>query len=699
MRERLELLLGDLTKLTELSLMYNHLSGPIPQTLNNLTQLEILSLAENHLSGQLPDNVCLGGLLTYLGVSYNNLTGEIPSSLRNCTTLHRVRLDGNHRTGNISEAFGIYPNLDFIYLSYNKFFGELSPKWGQCHNLTSLQVSNNNITGKIPLELKYATQLQELDLSSNHLIGEIPKELGDLRFMYRLLLSGNQLSGKIPPQIGLLSNLQHLNLASNNLSGPVPSELGDCSKLLTLNLSKNKLGDSIPFTISYINGLQSLDLSQNLFLGAIPQQLGKLHALEILNLSINMLNGSIPQSFNDFQSLTVVNISYNRLEGPIPSIKAFREAPFDALKNHEGLCGNATGLLPCAVVASNNVRHRTKVQARKSESTEAETQPRDIFRVWGYDGRIAYENIIEATEDFSSNFCIGSGGYGTVYKALLPSGQVFAVKKLHQSEDSMLVKNLKAFESEIHALSEIRHHNIVKLYGFCSHRKHSFLVYEFVEKGSLRMVLSDNEEAKEFDWKKRINVVRGLANALSYMHHDHSPPIIHRDISSNNILLDLDYETHVSDFGTARLVKPDSSNWTSLAGTFGYIAPELAYTMKADEKCDVYSFGVLTMEVLMGMHPGDLPLILSSSAPHDQQILLKDVIDQRLSPPIREVTKDVVSTTKLAFACLNGDPQLRPTMQQVAQALTRKSLPLPYPFSTVKVGELLVSAFVEHNSV
>ncbi|XP_022760167.1 MDIS1-interacting receptor like kinase 2-like [Durio zibethinus] len=212
------------------------------------------------------------------------------------------------------------------------------------------------------------------------------------------------------------------------------------------------------------------------------------------------------------------------------------------------------------------------------------------------------------------------------------------------------------------------------------------------------MVLSNKDEAMELDWEKRLNVVKGVANALSYMHHDHSPPIIHRDISSNNVLLDLDYEAHVSDFGTARVLKPDSSNWTTLAGTLGYIAPELAYTMKVNERCDVYSFRVLTMEILMGRYPSDLISCLPSSStlasastsiPNDKQLILfKDVIDQRLSPPIRQVANDVVSTTKLALACLNVSSQLRPTMRQVAQALTRQSLPLPNPFSIIKLGEL-----------
>jgi serine/threonine protein kinase len=190
----------------------------------------------------------------------------------------------------------------------------------------------------------------------------------------------------------------------------------------------------------------------------------------------------------------------------------------------------------------------------------------------GHDGKLLYENIIAATEEFNSNYCIGEGGYGIVYKAVMPPERVVAVKKLHQSQTDKL-SNFKAFETEVRVLANIRHRNIVKLYGFCSHAKHSFLVYELIERGSLRKIITSEEQAIELDWMKRLNVVKGMAGALSYLHHSCSPPIIHRDITSNNILLDLEYEAHVSDFGTARLLMPDSSNWTSFAGTFGYTAP------------------------------------------------------------------------------------------------------------------------------
>jgi serine/threonine protein kinase len=154
----------------------------------------------------------------------------------------------------------------------------------------------------------------------------------------------------------------------------------------------------------------------------------------------------------------------------------------------------------------------------------------------------------------------------------MPTEQVVAVKKLHRSQTEKL-SDFKAFEREVYVLANIRHRNIVKMKGFCSNAKHSFLVYEFIERGSLRKIITSEEQAIEFDWTKRLNVVKGVGGALSYLHHSCCPPIIHRDITSNNILLDLEYEAHVSDFGTARLLMPDSSNWTSFAGTFGYTAP------------------------------------------------------------------------------------------------------------------------------
>ncbi|CBI36571.3 unnamed protein product, partial [Vitis vinifera] len=588
----------------------------------------------NNFTGHLPQQMCLGGALENFTAMGNNFTGPIPMSLRNCTSLFRVRLNRNQLKGNITEGFGVYPNLNFMDLSSNNLYGELSQKWGQCRSLTSLNISHNNLSGIIPPQLGEAIQLHQLDLSSNHLLGKIPRELGRLTSMFNLLLSNNQLSGNIPWEVGNLFNLEHLILASNNLSGSIPKQLGMLSKLSFLNLSKNEFVESIPDEIGNLHSLQSLDLSQNMLNGKIPQELGELQRLEALNLSHNELSGSIPSTFADMLSLTSVDISSNQLEGPLPDIKAFQEAPFEAFINNHGLSRN---------------------RKRKSSETPCE----DLFAIWSHDGEILYQDIIEVTEDFNSKYCIGSGGQGTVYKAELPTGRVVAVKKLHPPQD------------------EIRHRNIVKLYGYCSHARHSFLVYKLMEKGSLRNILSKEEEAIGLDWNRRLNIVKGVAAALSYMHHDCSAPIIHRDISSNNVLLDSEYEAHVSDLGTARLLKPDSSNWTSFVGTFGYSAPELAYTTQVNNKTDVYSFGVVALEVVIGRHPAVA-----------DSLLLKDVIDQRISPPTDQISEEVVFAVKLAFACQHVNPQCRPTMRQVSQALSIKKPALQKPFPIITLREL-----------
>lgn len=161
----------------------------------------------------------------------------------------------------------------------------------------------------------------------------------------------------------------------------------------------------------------------------------------------------------------------------------------------------------------------------------------------------------------------------------MPNGKIFALKKLHrfEAEDPAFDKS---FRNEVQMLTKVRHQNIVKLYGFCLHNRCMFLVYEYLERGSLFYALSIDAEAVKLEWTRRINIVKETAHALSYMHHDCNPPIVHQDITSANILLNSEFTAFVSDFGTARMVHPDSSNVTVMAGTIGYVAPELAYTMR-----------------------------------------------------------------------------------------------------------------------
>ncbi|KDP36276.1 hypothetical protein JCGZ_09841 [Jatropha curcas] len=474
----------------------------------------------------------------------------------------------------------------------------------QCKTqLSRMSHSKNNISGTLPSELSKATQLHLLDLSSNHLVGNIPKKLGKLQLLY-LYLGNNKISGDIPKEIGMLRDLSNLNLAANNLSGSIPKQLGECSNLLFLNLSKNEFSSNIPSEIGNLHSLESLDISYNLFKKEIPEQLGQLQRLEILNLSHNLLSSSIPTTLDYLISLTSVDISYNKLKGQIPNIKAFHEAPFQALRNNKDLCG-------CFFI----FRRRSIRRKARLSSEEG------VHAIWSPDKDLQYENIIEATEGFDSKYCIGVGGYGVVYKAVLPTGRVVAVKKPHNQSQNDEMLNVKVFENEIVALTNIRHRNIV----------------------------------------------------------------------NNNVLLDSELEAHVSDFGTARLLMPDTSNWTAFAGTFGYTAPELAYTMVVNEKCDVYSFCVVALEIIMGTHPGDfISSLSSSSATTNQQTLWKDVIDQCLQIPQKGDAEGLIYVSKLAFACLSMNPQSRPTMEQVSSKLVAKWHPLTKPFSEIKLGELLL---------
>ncbi|XP_058114826.1 MDIS1-interacting receptor like kinase 2-like [Magnolia sinica] len=688
--------LGNLTKLTELSLIDCQLSGSLPQEMTNMTNLSKLYLSGNSLSGYLPQ-LCQGGSLQFFSAVGNHFTGEIPKSIRNCTSLIRVRLNGNQLAANVLEAFGVYPHLLFLDISDNMLFGELSPNWGECRNLTKLQLSGNMITGRIPPEIGQLMQLSVLGLSSNQLVGEIPKEFGRLTSLFNLTLNENQLSGQIPQEIGKLSNLEVLDLSMNHLSGPIPPQLGDCFKLQYLKLSENVLNGSIPFQIGnlvYLQGL--LDLSHNSLNGQISPQLTKLIRLEKLNLSHNMLSGSIPPSFEGMFSLQSIDFSFNALEGPLPNNKNFQKAPAKAFINNKGLCGEVQGLQPCNASSINRgdamKGHRVVIliilpisvalfllfviigisciyyqRRRTIKKGVLKRSSGNSFSIWNYDGIAVFEDIVEATEGFDEKYCIGIGGYGKVYKANLLVGQVVAVKKLHSLEGGDQ-SDQRSFRNEIQALTEIRHRNIVKLYGFCCHARCSFLVYEYMERGSLASILSNDEGAAQLDWTLRVKIIKGVAHALSYMHHDCTLSIVHRDLSSNNVLLNSELEASISDFGTARLLIPDSSNWTMLAGTYGYIAPELAYTMKVTEKCDVYSFGVVALEVMIGRHPGQL--ISSLLSPNRDDTLLKDMLDQRLSNPTAEVAHEVIFAVSMALACIRPDPDSRPTMHHVAQELS-----------------------------
>ncbi|RCV10080.1 hypothetical protein SETIT_2G083100v2 [Setaria italica] len=690
--------LANLTSITTLTLFGNMLSGPLPRELANLTHLVTLYLSNNSLTGELPSGFCKGGKLQWFNVGDNLFTGTIPKSLQTCNSLKQLGLSFNHLMGDISNL-GPYPHLIEVGLRRNNLSGQLSKTWALSINLTKMIISENMISGSLPLELSNLVNLVALSLHTNNLTGNIPPELGNLGNMYSLNLSRNQFSGHIPSELGRMRNLQFLDISHNKFSGSIPEELGSCTKLQCLMIDHNNLSGYLPLAIGNLENLQIvLDLSSNKLTGELPAQLGNLGMLEFLNLSHNQFNGSIPSSFGRMISLSTLDVSYNNLEGPVPEGRLFLDASITWFVHNKGLCGNISGLPTCPpapIVEYHKRRIHSFVLAisipvciaviiiifiiviiipkRKRPQKTTATDTRDVLSVWNFDGKLAFEDISRATENFSDRYIVGSGGYGTVYKAQLQEGRLVAVKRLHQTEEAM--SDEKRFLSEIKVLTKIRHRSIVKMYGFCSHPRYKFLVYDYIERGNLHVILGNEELAKDLDWQKRVAVARDVAQAIYYLHHECDPPIIHRDITSNNILLDADFNAYVSDFGIARMLKPDSSNWSELAGTYGYIAPELSYTSVVTTKCDVYSFGVVVLEIVMGRYPMELQS-LAATGQH-QELAMEDMLDKRPLTPTVVEKKEVAVLVEVAFACLQTSPQFRPEMQDVYQKLALHKPPPP----------------------
>ncbi|KAD4178739.1 hypothetical protein E3N88_27330 [Mikania micrantha] len=633
-------------------------------------------------------------------------------------------IDCNKAGGVIGiRLYGYYLGCRLESLNLSSFPNLLSLSIDYCGLLTVLSIWENRLTGRLPVSLANLTRLESLFLHKNEFTGPIPASYGSMVNIRNLDLSTNKLNASIPKEIGNLQKLTSLNLGDNNFDGPIPSNFGNMSLLEFLNLGKNSISGLIPLDIATLKRLKHVDLNHNSLVGPVHGNLSRLYYLDV---SSNQLSSNL--SFQYPCNLTHLDLSMNHMTGALTTILVckyllyldlrsnnFVGEQIDPLKFtyltfvNQSLNNNLTTIAPgpssvqdIDIGLPSNVlngqltfkKHTPRNKLvyhltiflpiilgfcfflllyacyRKHNATEKKIQLEtkkhgNVCSILNYDGTIAYEDFITATEDFDFKYCIGTGGYGSVYEAKLPDGKTFALKKLHRFEAKQPAFD-QSFKNEIQVLTNLRHKNIVKLYGFCLHSKCNFLVYEYMERGSLFCALSNSELAVEVDWMKRVNIIKEVAHALAYMHHDCSPPIVHRDISSNNILLNSEMEGFVADFGAARLIDPDSSNHTTIVGTLGYIAPELAYNMIVNEKCDVYSFGVVALETIGGKHPGDMLASLNCRG-----IALEDILDKRLPYPTnRSIENEIIRVCDVAASCILTNPKCRPTMRNVSQILS-----------------------------
>ncbi|PHU24789.1 Leucine-rich repeat receptor-like protein kinase PEPR1 [Capsicum chinense] len=698
----------ELKQLKNISLFDNRFTGVIPQGLGINSSLTLLDFTNNAFTGPVPPNLCFGKKLQKLMLGYNHFEGGIPSQLGKCATLARVILKKNKLSGAIPD-FVKNINPIFLDLSENGFSGRIPPSLANLGNVTLIDLSVNKLSGFIPPELANLVNLQVLDLSYNSLEGVLPSQLSNWQRLLRFDASHNLLSGSIPSTFGSLGELSILSLSENNLSGGIPTSLFELKKLSELQLGGNALGGEIHSAIatSSRETLRLLNLSSNGLTGELPAELGKFTFLEKLDVAGNNITGTL-RIFEGMRSLIFVNVSHNLFSGPVPAnLMKFLNSTPTSFSGNLGLCvhcdpekgsncpENGT-LRPCDL-QSKNGRHlsgaeTTMIALGVLLFTICLLLVIAYMLLWrknsgkgvaicAQEGASSLLNkVLEATENLNDKYVIGRGAHGVVFKAILGPGKVYAVKKLvfvgiKDGSTSMV--------REIQTIGKVRHRNLVKLEDFWLRKDYGLILYNYMENGSLHDILHEINPPVALEWSVRYRIAIGTAQGLSYLHFDCDPAIVHRDIKPMNILLDSDLEPHISDFGIAKLLDQSGATSTSntLQGTVGYMAPETAFAASKSKESDVYSYGVVLLELITrkkALDPslyGDTDIVSWVRSIWTEIEEIEEIVDPSLLDEFMDssVMEQVIEVLSLALRCTEKDVSRRPSMKEVVKLLTRSS--------------------------
>ncbi|XP_040385076.1 receptor protein-tyrosine kinase CEPR2-like [Oryza brachyantha] len=693
--------LGKLTKLREIDVSRNQLSGRIPPELAALENFEVIQLYRNNLSGPIP---AAWGELRFLksfSAYENHFSGEFPANIGRYSPLNSVDISENAFSGPFPRYLCQGKNLQYLLALQNGFSGDLPEEYSACDSLQRFRINKNKLTGSLPAGLWALPAATIIDVSDNGFTGSISPAIGKAQSLNQLWLQNNRFDGEIPAEIGRLGQLQKLYLSNNSFSGELPPEIGSLSQLTALHLEENALTGRLPGDIGGCARLVEIDVSRNALTGPIPATLSSLSSLNSLNLSHNALTGTIPTQLQVLK-LSSVDFSSNRLTGNVPpgllvinGDVAFAGNPGLCVdgrsdlgvckvedNHHDGLARRSFVLVPVLVSAMLLLVVGILFVSYRSFKLE-ELKKRDMEQGGGCGEQWKLESFHPPELD-ADEICavgeenlIGSGGTGRVYRLALKGGggMVVAVKRLWKGDAA------RVMAAEMAILGKVRHRNILKLHACLSRGELNFIVYEYMPRGNLYQALRRETKggavgAAELDWPRRCNIALGAAKGLMYLHHDCTPAIIHRDIKSTNILLDEDYEAKIADFGIAKIAAEDSAEFSCFAGTHGYLAPELAYSMKVTEKTDVYSFGVVLLELVTGRTPidpafgegKDIVFWLSAKLAAES---LDDVLDQRVAAPASARDReDMIKVLKVAVLCTAKLPAGRPTMRDVVKMLT-----------------------------
>ncbi|XP_027090912.1 uncharacterized protein [Coffea arabica] len=686
--------------LSLIDLSHNELSGLIPERFGELSKLQILVLSGSNLRGEIPkllvkiqtlfrfaanQNNFVGnippGITTYLrnlDLSFNNLSGTIPQDLLSppnllsvdlssnllegpipteiSLSLFRLRLGGNLLNGTVSfRSYGNLTKLTYLELDNNSLTGEIPPELGLCRSLALLNLAQNRLTGVLPVQLGNLANLQVLYLQKNKLVGVIPHQFTQLHSLQRMNFSSNSIGGSIPASISKLQNLTNLDLRHNNLSGPIPISIRTLNLLLELQLGNNQLSGDVPAMPSSLQ--IALNLSNNLFGGPIPVSLSGLIALEVLDLSNNKFSGG-NKGLNQAPS-----------NAPPASSKKKRTVSVGVVIGAAVAAALAAGLLTLIVISISRRYYRVNDMHLQSEEAASEQQVilGNLLTANGiHRSNIDFMKAMEAVAN-NSNIILKTK-FSTYYKTVMPSGANYLVKKLTWSDKIFQLGNHERFGEELEVIGKLSNSNVMIPLAYVLTVDSAYLFYDFAPKGTLFDLLHGNSESA-LHWASRYSIAIGVAQGLTFLHGCPSGSILLLDLSSKSILLKSLNEPQIGDIELCKVIDPSKStgSLSTVAGSVGYIPPEYAYTMRVTMPGNVYSFGVLLLELLTGkpaVSQGTelAKWVLSNSA---QQNKWDNILDFSVIKTSLAVRSQMLAVLKVALACVSASPEGRPKMKSV----------------------------------